>query len=42
MLWDSNFVKDSVLGKHFQFASHFDPFILKPVMIFEAKAKKSE
>jgi hypothetical protein len=42
MLWDSNFIKDSLLKKHVQFASHFDPFVLKPIMILEAKTKKSE
>ena len=42
MLWDASFVKDSILKTHFQFASHFDPFILKPIMIFESLAKKSE
>lgn len=42
MLWDSNFIKDTLLKKHIQFASHFDPFVLKPIMILEAKSKKSE
>ncbi len=39
VLWDCNFLKDTVLGKYLVFARHYDPFILKPVMLLEAKGK---
>ena len=42
MLWDADFLKESTLAKYLELAPHFDPFVLRPLMLLEAKPKRNE
>ena len=39
-IFDNKFVSDSFLKKFLTFASHYDPFFLKPAMVLENKRNK--
>lgn len=40
MTFDNRFVFESLLSKFIPFAKHYDPFFLKPCMVFENKKGK--
>lgn len=42
MLFDANFIRDSILHKHLQFSSGFDPFCLKPAMVLDNNHHRNE
>jgi len=42
MLFDSSFIRDSILQKHLAFSKHFDPFLLKPAMKLEKNHHRNE
>lgn len=42
MLFDSNFIKDSLLQRHLSFSKGFDPFCLKPAMLLDNQHQRSE
>ena len=35
MVHDNKFITESVLKKYMTFGKHFDPFLLKPLMVLE-------
>lgn len=42
MLFDSNFIRESLLKRHLQFSKGFDPFCLKPAMLLDNKQNRTE
>lgn len=42
MLFDSNFIRESLLKCHLQFSRGFDPFCLKPAMLLDNKPNRTE
>jgi hypothetical protein len=41
ILFDSNFICDSLLQRHLRFSSGFDPFCLKPAMLLDNNHHRS-
>jgi hypothetical protein len=42
MLFDANFIRDSILHKHLLFSNGFDPFCLKPAMVLDNNHHRNE
>ena len=42
MLFDSNFIRESLLKRHLLFSKGFDPFCLKPAMLLDNRPNRSE
>jgi hypothetical protein len=41
MLFDSNFIRDSILQRYLTFSKGFDPFTLKPAMLLDNNNRRS-